>query len=205
MPTSAEDAKGLLLASIYDNNPVLFLEHRWLHNSLGAVPSSSYQIPLGKARVVRYGVDVTIVAMSYMTVEAMRAAAWLSEHEISCEVIDLRTIKPLDWSTVFASVSKTGRLVVVDTGFTTGSVAAEVIARVAMEKFRELRAAPVRLAMPDVPEPTSPALTKDFHVNSTTIINEVLRMVGCVIDIKRYPLRDQGAHDVPGDWFKGPF
>ena len=101
MPTTPEDAKGLLLASIFDPNPVIFLEHRWLHNAVGEVPAGDYRVPLGQARTARSGADITIVAMSYMTVEALHAADYLARQGICCEVIDLRTIKPLDWQTVF--------------------------------------------------------------------------------------------------------
>src|SRR3990167_11252206 len=91
MPTSPADAKGLLLESIFDDNPVVFLEHRWLHNSEGQVPEGDYRVPIGPARLARLGKDLTIVSMSYMTVEALQAAAFLEKHNISCEIVDLRT------------------------------------------------------------------------------------------------------------------
>src|SRR3990167_9345153 len=104
MPAFPEDAKGLLLESIFDDNPVLFLEHRWLHNSEGRVPGGDYRVPIGSARIVRAGKDVTIISMSYMTVEALRAATYLEKYGISCELLDLRTIKPMDWGAIFTSV-----------------------------------------------------------------------------------------------------
>lgn len=115
MPTSADDAKGLMLSAIFDDNPVLVFEHRWLHNTVGDVPEGDHRVPLGKARVLREGADLTIVALSYMVVEALHAVDHLREHGVSCELIDLRTIKPLDWGTVLTSVSKTGRLLALDT------------------------------------------------------------------------------------------
>lgn len=205
MPTTPEDAKGLLLASIFDPNPVVFLEHRWLHNTVGEVSDGDCRIPLGKARIAKVGADITIVAMSYMTVEALHAANYLESQGISCEVIDLRTIKPLDWQTVMDSVAKTGRLLALDSGFTTGSVAGEIVARVAMEKFSELKTAPARLAMPDVPEPTSPALTKGFYVRATDVAEKVMMMLGRDVSQVRLNLTEPTPHDVPGDWFKGPF
>ena len=205
MPTTPEDAKGLLLSSIFDPNPVIFLEHRWLHNSLGQVPEGDFRVPLGKARVAKVGTDVTLVAMSYMTVEALHAANYLEQHGVSCEVIDLRTIKPLDWQTIMDSVSKTGRLLALDSGFTTGSVAGEIVARVAMEKFRVLRSAPARLAMPDVPEPTSPSLTKHFYVRSADVAVKVMEMMGRDSSQVTRHLPVPSPHDVPGEWFKGPF
>lgn len=206
MPTTPEDAKGLLLSSIFDPNPVVFLEHRWLHNSIGQVPLEDIRIPIGKARIARKGSDITITSMSYMTIEAMRASDFLAKHGISCEVIDLRTIKPLDWDTVFESIQKTGRLLALDSGFTTGSVAGEVVARVVTEKFNYLKTAPVRLAMPDVPEPTSPALTENFYVRAKNIAQKAMEMMehqNMVELLNNMPNPNQ--HDIPGDWFKGPF
>ena len=205
MPTTPEDAKGLLLASIFDPNPVVFLEHRWLHNTEGEVPDGDFRIPLGQARKARSGDDITIVSMSYMTVEALHAADYLEAQGISCEIIDLRTIKPLDWQSVFDSVAKTGRLLALDSGFTTGSVAGEIVARVAMEKFGELKSAPARLAMPDVPEPTSLALTRGFYVRAADIATKVLEMLGKDASAVKAGLPEPVPHDVPGEWFKGPF
>jgi pyruvate dehydrogenase E1 component beta subunit len=205
MPTTPEDAKGLLLASIFDPNPVIFLEHRWLHNAMGEVPDGDIRVPLGKARVAKVGSDLTLVAMSYMTVEALHAANYLEQNGVSCEVVDLRTIKPLDWQTVMASVTKTGRLLALDSGFTTGSVAGEIVARIAMEKFHDLKSAPARLAMPDIPEPTSPSLTAGFYVRATNVAAKVMEMMGRENDKVKFGLPTPALHDVPGDWFKGPF
>jgi acetoin:2,6-dichlorophenolindophenol oxidoreductase subunit beta len=205
MPTTPEDAKGLLLASIFDHNPVVFLEHRWLHNTVGEVPEGDVRIPLGQARIARTGTDMTIVSMSYMTVEALHAANYLATQGVSCEVIDLRTIKPLDWKTVMDSVARTGRLLVLDSGFTTGSVAAEIVARVAMEKFSELKLAPARLAMPDMPEPTSLALTKGFFIRAADVAIKIMEMIGRDSSAVKSDLPEPISHDVPGVWFKGPF
>ena len=205
MPTTPEDAKGMLLASIFDPNPVIFLEHRWLHNTMGEVSDGDVRVSLGKARIAKAGNDITLVAMSYMTVEALHAANYLEKQGIFCEVIDLRTIKPLDWQTVMDSVAKTGRILALDSGFTTGSVAGEIVARVAMEKFRDLKMAPARLAMPDVPEPTSPALTKGFYVRAADVAVKVMEMMGRDARQVRQDLPEPMPHDVPGEWFKGPF
>lgn len=205
MPTTPADAKGLLLSSIFDPNPVVFLEHRWLHNTVGEVPEGDYRVPLGKAEVIRPGEDITLVAMSYMTVEAVHAADYLETQGISCEVIDLRTIKPLDWETVFDSVSRTGKLLALDSGFATGSVAGEIVARVAMDRFKALTAPPARLAMPDVPEPTSYGLTRGFYVRAVDIAVKVMEMMGRSAEGIRSALPEPDPHDVPGEWFKGPF
>jgi pyruvate dehydrogenase E1 component beta subunit len=140
-----------------------------------------------------------------MTIEALHAADYLASQGISCEVVDLRTIKPLDWETVMQSVTKTGRLLALDSGFTTGSVAGEVVARVVIDGFDKLRSPPKRLAMPDVPEPTSYALTKGFYVRAADIAIKVMLMLGKNFDNVRTDLPEPSPHDVPGDWFKGPF
>lgn len=202
-PTTAADAKGLLLASIFDDNPVVFLEHRWLHNSISHVPEHDYRIPLGSAKVVRKGKDVTLVGMSYMTVEALRAADHLEQVGISCEVIDLRTIRPIDWNTVLASIKKTGKLIALDCSTPTCSVASEIVAKASMDTFSYLTNAPVRIANPDNPEPTSFGLTKGYHPDANQIIQAVANMLD--IPIAAMLLQSGMPHDVPGDWFKGPF
>jgi len=206
MPTTADDAKGLLLESIFDPNPVVFIEHRWLHNAVSDVPCGDYRVPIGKLRTMRTGTDITIVSMSYMTIEAMHAADFLARRfGVSAEVLDLRTIRPIDWQGIFESVGRTGRLLVLDSGFTTGSVAGEIIARVSIELFNKLLAPPRRLAMPDIPEPTSPALTKGFYVRAGDVGNAALDMLGKPrVDIGA-ELPEPQPHDVPGSWFKGPF
>lgn len=205
MPTTPADAKGLLLESIFDDNPVLFLEHRWLHNSEGQVPAGDYRVPIGKARLAREGKDITIVSLAYMTVEALQAADYLEQHGISCEVIDLRTIRPIGWHSIFSSIQKTKRLIVLDTGIKTGSVASEIIARVCMESFSMLNQPPVRIAMPDNPEPTSFGLTKHYYPSCEKIVETIANMFAISVDLAGLTRKRQCPHDVPGDWFKGPF
>ena len=205
MPTTPADAKGLLLSSIFDPNPVVFLEHRWLHQSVGEVEKGDIRVPIGLAKIVRMGKDVTVVAASYLVVEALQAAKVLAEEGIECEVIDLRTISPLDWDAVHSSVKKTRRLIVLDSGAQTGSVAGEIIARVAIKQHHVLAAAPMRLAMPDVPEPTSFGLTKGFFVRGINIYQSVMAMFGKLETVKADVLDEPSPHDVPGEWFKGPF
>ncbi|MBI3267039.1 MAG: alpha-ketoacid dehydrogenase subunit beta, partial [Chlamydiae bacterium] len=131
MPVTPYDAKGLLISSIEDNNPVIFIEHRWLHNISGPVPEEMYRVPLGKAKVAREGKDVTVVAISYMVLEALRAAEVLAEEGIQLEVVDVRTLYPLDETLILHSVRKTGRLIVADTSWKSFGASAEIIALVA--------------------------------------------------------------------------
>ena len=204
MPTTPADAKGLLLASIFDENPVVFIEHRWLHYARGEVPEGDARVPLGKASVVREGSDISLVGMSIMTVEAMRASDYLCERGVSCDVVDLRSISPLDWDAVLRSVRKTRRLLALDSGWSTGSVAGEILARVATAIGSDLACNPRRLALPDCPTPTSRALAGEFYPRAGDIVRVVGDMLG-----REYGLEELGPpnelRDVPGDWFKGPF
>lgn len=178
MPATPHDAKGLFIASVEDDNPVIFLEHRWLHYLKGPVPTEFYREPLGQAKVVRQGKDATIVAVSYMALEAFRAAEHLAGQGVDVEVIDLRTVKPFDGETVVHSVRKTGRLLAADTGYLTYGVTAEILAFVTERAFGDLKSAPKRIACPDVPTPTSPALAKDYYPRSHQIAEAVVEMLG---------------------------
>ncbi len=204
-PAMTADVKGLLLASILDDNPVVFLEHRWLHNLEGDVPVGAIPIPLGKANLIKKGDDVTIVSFSYMTIEALRAIEVLEKEGVHCDLVDLRTLSPMDWDSIFTSVNRTGRLLVLDTSNETGSVAGEIIARVSMELFAKLKAAPQRLASPDLPSPTSLALTKNFYKGAEDIVHAVNKMLGKNISLEYFQDQRKRPNDVPGDWFKGPY
>jgi acetoin:2,6-dichlorophenolindophenol oxidoreductase subunit beta len=207
MPSTPSDAKGMLLESIFDPNPVVFLEHRWLHHQLGDVEQiDTFRVPLDKAKLIRSGNDITIIAMSYQVVEAIRACELLAKHNIDVELIDLRSIQPIDWPTIFSSVRKTGRMLAVDTAMGTGSVASEIVARVSSDCFAALKGAPQRLTMPDLPEPTSYALTKNYYHGSFEIAELAHRMCLSETPSDEYAsLKVQGHHDVPGEWFRGPF
>lgn len=205
MPTTPKDAKGLLLASIFDPNPVLFLEHRWLHEMEGDVPAESYRTPLGKASLLSEGQDLTIVSMSYMTVEMLRALPLLKQAGVSADVIDLRSISPLDWETVMRSVKKTGRLLVLDTSNETCSLAGEIIARVSTDAFKDLKTAPRRICLPDAPSPTSPALSETYYRRAEDIVIAIGNVLGINLDATKLTKERTTPHDVPGAWFKGPF
>ena len=205
MPTTVDDAKGLLMESIFDDNPVIFLEHRWLHNMEGEVPEGDHRIPLGRAHRVREGSDVTIVSNSFMTVEALQVYDHVAQQGVSCDIIDLRTVRPLDWDAVFASVKRTGRLLVLDIGAPTASLSSEIVARVAMEAPNDLKAPPMRLCMPDHSQPTSPALTKDFYPGPGEIIDALSSLTGKPLEKQSLLDKRTWPHDVPGDWFSGPF
>ncbi len=178
MPSTPYDAKGLVVSSIADNNPVLIFEHRWLLRQKGLVPEELYSIPFGKGVVRRPGKDVTVVAVSYMNLEAMRAADELAKEGIDIEVIDPRTLKPLDEALITASVKKTGRLVIADTGWKTGGVGAEMIARLAEQGLDCLKAPIRRVSSPDVPTPASHVLEAKFYADKDDIIRSVRELTG---------------------------
>lgn len=202
MPTTPYDAKGLLMASIQDDDPVLFIEHRWLHGVTGPVPAEPYTVPLGQARVLREGKDLTIVALSYMSLEALRAAEHLATAGVSAEVIDLRCVRPLDEQAVLASVRKTGRLLAVDTGWKKAGVAAEIVALAVEQAFPALRSAPQRITLPDCPTPTTPALANHFYPRAREIVEAARRMCGVELPL---PAPGDGPLDVPDPSFMGPF
>jgi len=158
MPSTPYDAKGLLKSAIRDDNPVMFIEHKMLYGMQGPVPTEEYTIPLGVADVKREGTDVSVVTYSRMVHRALEAAEKLAEEGISVEVVDLRTLKPLDMETIVASVRKTGRVVGVTEAYKTGSFLSEVIARINETAFDWLDAPVVRVAARDVPVPMSETL-----------------------------------------------
>jgi len=206
MPATPEDAKGLLLEGIFDPNPVIFMEHRWLHNTLGDVPDGDFRIPLGKARVIREGKDLTVVAMSTFVPEACRAAVYLSDNGIDCDIIDLRSLSPIDWHTIYDSVNKTGQLLVLDTGSMSHSVSAEIVAKVSTECWSALKFAPQRIAMPDIPVPTSFALTRGLYPGMEEIVLTAGKMLKRTLQIEENQFSGTtDFHDVPGAWFNGPF
>ena len=178
MPTFPCDAKTLLKKAINDPNPVIFLEHRWLHNTVDILDCAQ-EISIGESRICNRGSDITIVSISIMTLETLKAAAYLKgEYNISAEVIDLVSLKPIDYKTIIHSVKKTGRLCVVDTGFTTCSIATEIISYVTEREFSTMISAPIRIAMPDTPEPTSYGLTQGFYIRAGDICKKVLESYG---------------------------
>ena len=205
MPTTPYDAKGLLIASIQDNNPVIFIEHRWLYNISGAVPEGWYNVPLGKATVVREGSDLTVAATSYMTLEALRAGEMLAEEGVKAEVIDIRTLRPLDETLIVESVEKTGRLLVADTGWKSVGFSAEVVACVVEKAFPYLKSAPCRVALPDCPTPTASALSRCFYPRAIHIAAAARTMLGLRGDGRMADAVSVLPLDVPDPGFTGPF
>lgn len=201
MPSRPSDAKGLLISAIRDDSPVIFLEHRWLYWTEGHVPNHSYEIPIGKSNILRKGRDVTIVATSWMNVEAVRAAEILSKkHGVETEIIDVRTIYPLDDAPIVKSATKTGHAVVADYDWEFCGFSAEVAARISEKCFNKLKSPVTRIAFPHVPCPTTRPLENAFYPNAVTIIREVEKKLG----LRKSDLSEENFYSWENR-FKGPF
>jgi acetoin:2,6-dichlorophenolindophenol oxidoreductase subunit beta len=174
VPSNAYDAKGLLIQSIRDNDPVIFCEHKNLYGLETDVPQESYAIPFGEANVVREGRHATIVTYGMMVHRALDAAAALAKDKVECEVIDLRTLSPIDWDTVLESVENTGRLVCVDEAHPRCSIASDVSAKVSQEIFKSLKAGIQMVTAPHTPVPFAPAL-EDLYLPSAEKIAAAVR------------------------------
>jgi pyruvate dehydrogenase E1 component beta subunit len=178
MPSTPYDAKGLLAASIEDDNPVVFIDDRWLYQHVGDVPEELYSVPIGKGVVRREGNDVTVVATSYMVHEALKASENLDREGVDVEVVDLRSLKPLDEDLLLTSAKKTGRIVVVDGGWKTCGVAAEISAKIAESTvFKSLKAPIFRVTVPDAPAPASSALEKIYYPNAEKVASTVRKIL----------------------------
>lgn len=178
MPAMPADAKGLILAALKSPSPVVILEHRSLFDIVGEVPEGEYETPIGKANVLRVGSDISVVCTSYMVIEAMRAAEFLSRFGISVEVIDLRSIRPLDEETIINSVIKTGKLVVADTSWVQYGVASEIAGLVAEKGFSYLKAPVVRIGLPDSPAPSSRVLEDAFYPSANSLQQAITKLLG---------------------------
>ena len=209
MPVFPYDAKGLLTSAIRDPNPVVYIEHRWLHSIKAHVPNKQYLVALDRAEVVRTGTDLTIVAMSYMVPEALKCAKTLQTIGIDAEVIDLRSIAPIDTETIFESVRKTGRLVVADTSHSMFSVSSEIVALVTERRMSDLKAAPKRVSCPPYPSPSSPFLADAYYPDAAKI-------AAVSLECFEHDFGETGDHlvnslvraeprDVPDLAYSGPF
>jgi len=177
MPSTPYDAKGLLLTAIADENPVLVFEHRWLMKTKGEVPEGYYSIPFGKGVYRRKGKDLTVVGTSHTLDVAMKAVDELAARNgFSADVIDLRTLKPLDEEIIFESVRKTGRLLVVDTGWAMGGVCAEIGFLAAEKCFDALKGPVRRIGLPDVPTPAGFTLEQFYYPDVKRISNTIREM-----------------------------
>lgn len=198
MPALPRDAKGLMLAALQSRAPVVILEHRALYETEGPVPPTPEPTPIGTAAVVRSGRDVTVAAASFMVLEALRAAELLAPLGLEVEVVDVRSIRPLDSETIVGSVARTGRLVVADTSWSTYGVAAEVAALAGERAFGALKAPIRRIGLADCPAPVSQSLERVFYPDRMTIASECLATAG-------RSSAELGSQPVEESSFKGPY
>lgn len=176
VPSSAYDAKGLLLSSIADDNPVIVIEHRWLYDIKGDVPANEYIIPIGKGIIRRPGKAATVLAISLMVREALEAANKLEECDIDIEIIDPRSLVPFDERIVIDSVKKTGRLVIADLGWRSGGAAEIILGRIHNKIRRYLKADVQIVALPDTPTPSCQQLERAFYRGSEDIMKAVRKV-----------------------------
>jgi pyruvate dehydrogenase E1 component beta subunit len=177
VPATPYDAKGLFFAALADENPVMFIEHRWTFHKVGYVPEEIYQVPLGTGIVRRTGTDVTVVAVSHMVYEAMRASVEAEKEGIDLEVVEPRTLKPLDEETILQSVAKTGRLIIADVACRTGSFGAEIACRVCESDPGLLKAPVKRVCFPDAPTPAGPTLEQAYYPGANDILGAARQLM----------------------------
>ena len=177
VPSNPYDAKGLLKAAIRDNDPVIFMESEQMYGDKGEVPEEEYILPIGVADIKRSGDDVTVVSFGKIIKEAYKAADALEKEGISCEIIDLRTIRPLDIEAIFASVKKTNRLVILEESWPFGNISTEITYQVQNEVFDYLDAPIEKINTADTPAPFSPVLFKEWLPNSEDVIAAVKKVM----------------------------
>lgn len=185
IPSTPRSAKGLLISSILDNNPVIFLEHRWLYNIKESVPEEYYRDPIDTCKTVKEGKDVTIVGNSDTLVEALRCMEVLKSSGIDPEILDLVSVNPIDYRTIVASVKKTGRIIVLDVGTKACGIGSEIVSHVCEEAFDSLLAPPVNIAAANCACPMSTSLSEVYYPTANTIIEHLSKMFSVEIKYER--------------------
>ena len=177
VPSNPFDAKGLLKSAIRDDDPVIFMESEQMYGDKGEVPEGEYTLPIGIAEVKREGKDVTIISFGKIIKEAYKAADELAKEDISCEIIDLRTVRPMDHKTILESVKKTNRLVILEAAWPFGNVSTEITYQVQSQAFDYLDAPIEKINTADTPAPYSPVLLKEWLPNSNDVIKAVNKVL----------------------------
>ncbi|GAA0763753.1 pyruvate dehydrogenase complex E1 component subunit beta [Psychroflexus lacisalsi] len=177
IPSNPYDAKGLLKSAIRDNDPVIFMESEQMYGDKGEVPEEEYTIPLGVADVKREGTDVTIVSFGKIIKEAYKAAEELEKEDVSCEIIDLRTVRPLDYDAILKSVKKTNRLVILEESWPFGNISTDITYKIQNEAFDYLDAPIIKLNTADTPAPYSPVLLEEWLPNSKDVVKAVKKVL----------------------------
>ena len=200
LPVTPRDAKGLLISAIRDDNPVIFVEHRWLYWQGGEVPEEPFTIPLGEANILREGKDVTVVATSWMNVEALKAAEILGRRGVSIEIVDPRTIAPFNDELIIKSVAKTGHCIVADNDWLNCGFSAEVAARVSEKCFGKLKSPVYRMGFAPTPCPCTRPLENSFYPNAIDII----RAIETKMELQPMDLSNEDFYSYESK-FRGPF
>jgi len=177
VPSNPYDAKGLLKSAIRDNDPVIFMESEQMYGDKGEVPEEEYTIPIGVADIKREGNDVTIISFGKIIKEAFKAADELEKEGIGCEIIDLRTIRPMDHETIFKSVKKTNRLVILEESWPFGNISTEITYQVQSQIFDYLDAPVIKINTADTPAPYSPVLLQEWLPNSSDVVKAVKKVL----------------------------
>jgi len=177
IPSNPKDAKGLLKSAIRDDDPVIFMESEQMYGDKGEVPEGEFMIPLGVADVIKEGTDVTIVSFGKIIKEAIKAADELAKENISCEVIDLRTVRPLDFEAIFNSVKKTNRLVILEEAWPLANIASEISYQVQATIFDYLDAPVLKINTADTPTPYSPVLFEEWLPSSKDVVDAVKKVM----------------------------
>lgn len=205
-PSTPSSAKGLLISSIEDNNPVIFFEHRWLHEVRGNVLKKYYKTPIGKAKILKKGSDITIISSSYMVIECLRSAEILKEYNITSEIVDLQSLRPLDINTIMKSVKKTKKVLVVDNGWTTYGISAEIISKIYENlKSKDKKKFNItRIGVANTPIPSTKELAKYCYPNYLNICRAAGKLLNKNLKkLSRYDIKV--SSDQPNKDFMGPF
>ena len=208
-PSNAYDAKGMLVSAINCGHPVIYFEHRWLHNIEDHVPKKIYSTAFGKAKIHNKGKDITIISFSEALIQVLRLKEIILKSKISAEIIDLRSLRPLDKKTILKSVKKTKRVLIVDNGWKTYGIGAEIVSIISEKMGSKLKSNPMRIGIKEVPMPSSRSIAKEVYLNPIKILKAISHLTKKKIDkkllkvfldkIKNIPV------DVPYRDFKGPF
>ena len=208
-PSNGRDAKGMLIYAINCGHPVIYFEHRWLHNIEGNVPKKLYITPFGKAKIHNKGKDITIISYSEALIQVLRLREIILKSKISAEIIDLRSLRPLDRKTILKSVKKTKRVLFVDNGWKTYGIGAEISSMISEKMGSILKSNPVRIGIKEIPIPSSRSIAKEIYLNPLKILKSISKITKKKIDKKQLKIFMSKIKNIPLDIpykdFKGPF
>lgn len=203
-PSTPFEAKGMLIQSIEDKNPVIFFEHRWLHMTKGHVPKKFYKVPLGKTKVMKTGKDITIISFSYMIIECLRVHKILKENNIHSEIINIRSLNPIEMTKILNSAKKTKRVLLVDNGWKNYGIGAEIIASINEQLGKNFKLICNRIGIVETPIPSTRSLARYSYPNKEMIIRNIEKLLEKSIKISK-KFQSNVPTDQPDRTFLGPF